>query len=173
MRKGARRFRKFESKSLHGLSGRLVYDLQCDAIISKWKVHMKYNDTDAKLHSKSVDDYAHRTETRKQNQELTNFEKCTHLYSKKGSQTTEWKLVVYHAINSENKQLSDIARSIRKRCGTSGWDGKSTCKEFQKLRQVVRRALTVMKSNKFDAEKLASMSRSEAGKILKRKKTKM
>ena len=121
----------------------------------------------------NTSEHLHRTETRKQNQELTNFEKCTHLYSKNGSQTTEWKLVVYHAINSENKQLSDIARSIRKRCGTSGWDGKSTCKEFQKLRQVVRRALTVMKSNKFDAEKLASMSRSEAGKILKRKKTKM
>lgn len=164
-------YSRFESKSPDGTSGRLAYDLECDDLIRKWKVHTKYNDDAARRQFCVEKRYERRGNTTKQREDWSEFEKCIHLYNPKGQQTTEWKLAVFNAIKVDHKQVSEVSREIRKKRGPRNWKGNTTEKMYQNIRQTVNRALRVIASNKFDKEKLQSMSSKDREKVLHGKHT--
>ena len=52
---------------------------------------------------------------------MTHTVKCIALYNKKGNQTNEWRIEIFHAVKVEVRKVADTARLIRKEKGVSGW----------------------------------------------------
>ena len=44
---------------------------------------------------------------------MTHTVKCIALYNKKGNQTNEWRIEIFHAVKVEVRKVADTARLIR------------------------------------------------------------
>ena len=73
------------------VTGRLEYDMKCDALIRAWRKHVKFNVEDAKEKHAVFTAVQKRSKTMKMKEEHTYFDKCIDFYKVHGSQTTEWK----------------------------------------------------------------------------------
>ena len=163
---------KFCAKSEAGYSGRLLYDIQCDQLKSNWRVHKKYDRHEVEQQFQQNMVSEKRKETIQKKEEMTNLEKCVYLFRPNGSQETEFKVSVYHAMSKDNIQNASIIRAIcRKHAPTGSWDGRSTSQFYQKVKSIVSRAKKRICSESFDLKKLDSLSYMERQKVLKRKKS--
>ena len=92
------------------------------------------------------------------------------LYNTKGNQRNEWKIAVHYAAVKENEQIATIARLIRKKKGSAGWDGIAyTDKEFKAIRKKVMEATRKIGKNAIDIDALEKLLSHKKEVILKRK----
>ena len=64
-----------------------------------------------------------------------------------------------NALKDENKSRADIARAIRKQCGSSGWDGVAKKnQEYSNIFKNVTLTVAMVESKKLDLNKLDEMS---------------
>ena len=63
-----------------------------------------------------------------------------------------WKCAVFLAIEEEGNGVANVARRIRRKHGSSGWDGRGMGdKEYASILQKVTRTYNEGKQKKFDA----------------------
>jgi len=68
-------------------------------------------------------------------------------------------VAVNNALKDENKSRADIARAIRKQCGSSGWDGVAKKnQEYSNIFKNVTLTVAMVESKKLDLNKLDEMS---------------
>ena len=106
---------------------------------------------------------------------MAHTDKCIALYNKKGNQTNEWRIEVFHAVRVEGRKVADIARLIRKEKYASEWDGIiHTDKQFKSLSRRVAEALKRVGAEfGINLDQLESMSHNRAEIFLKRKYSSM
>ena len=68
--------------------------------------------------------------------------------------------------------ISDLARKIRSKCRSKGWDGGTSDKECQAIRKCINRSQRSLSNSKnFNLDLFKILSPKDAGKILKSKQT--
>lgn len=158
---------RFNAAGTGGASGRLLYDMKCDAVKACWSIEVQYNDTAAQETFATEQRTAKRKTTKQTRRVLSNFDKCVTLYNKRGWQTNAWRVVVSKAVN-ENKTRADITRAIRMQCGSAGWDGVAkNNQEYLTIFKKVTVTVDMVKSKKLDLDKLDAMSPTEKEIFLK------
>ena len=112
----------------------MIYDQKCDKVIISWKFNAGYNSYSTKARFKVRKILDKWRTTLSKTSIMKHTEKCIALYNKKGNQTNEWHIEVFHAVRVEGRKVAEIARLIHKQKGASGWDGiVHTDKQFKSL----------------------------------------
>ena len=89
--------------------------------------------------------------------------------NKKGNQTNEWRIKVFHAVRVEGWKVAYIEKIIRKEKGASGWDGIGhTDKQFNSLNRRVEEALEMVEAEDgINLDQLEYMSYNKSEKVIK------
>ena len=163
-------YKSFIQQNECGMSGRLLYDCECDKLTIAWRRHIKYDDEGAREEFKRMNKMKKRKETMDNAARMTNIERCVALHSTNGAQSNEWKFAVSNSINEDKKTKNEIARAIRIKRGSSNWDGKTSDQHFQRIKQCVNRAMQALANKNFNINYFNDLSAQDSKSILKKKR---
>ena len=95
---------------------------------------------------------------------ITHTDRYIALYNKKGNQTNEWRIEVFHAVRFDGQNVEDISRLIHKEKCAYGWYGIGhTARQFKSLSTIVAYALKrVQAEDGINLDQLEYMSHNKA-----------